>query len=70
MDYSLTVRLFESENSQPVVYTESYRGLPGDPTVEMRFPGAPAEVIRMELDVLNLNEGDRAKIHLRELVLE
>ncbi|MEW6567192.1 MAG: glycosyltransferase family 39 protein [Chloroflexota bacterium] len=70
MDYQLTVRLFETETSQPVVYREAYRGLPGDPTVEMRFSEGPAQVIRIELEALNLNEGERSKIHLRELVLD
>ncbi len=70
MDYELTVRLFESEGAEPVVYHETYSGLPGDPTVEVMFDRGPQRVVRMELAIRNVNEGERAKIHLRELVLE
>ena len=70
MDFSLTVRLFASNTAEPVVYSESYRNLPQDPTVEMAFDEAPGSVVRIEMEIRNLNEGETAKIHLRELVLE
>ncbi len=70
MDYELTLRLFASDESAPVEYVETYRGLPGDPTVEVRFDRGPERIVRMELGIRNINEGDRAKIHLRELVLQ
>jgi len=70
MDFSLTVRLFAGNTEEPVVYSESYRNLPGDPTVEMAFDQGPQSVVRIEMDIRNLNQGDTANIHLRELVLE
>jgi hypothetical protein len=70
MDYSLTIRLFGSETAEPVVYNETYRNLPEDPTVEVAFDDGPESVVRIEMEIRNLNEGDIAKIHLRELVLE
>jgi hypothetical protein len=69
MDMGLTVRLYAPGSDEPVEYSQEYRNLPGDPTVEMLFPGAPSQVSRIEIEVGNLNAGDRAKIHLRELVL-
>jgi hypothetical protein len=70
MDFSLTVRLFASNTAEPVVYSESYRNLPGDPTAEMAFDDSPGSVVRIEMEIHNLNEGETAKIHLRELILE
>jgi hypothetical protein len=68
MDFDLTVRLYSTEGGEPVVYTETYAGLPNDPTVNLDFPGAPAQVSRVEIEVLHLTEPPgAAKIHLREI---
>ncbi|MCW5848667.1 MAG: hypothetical protein KIT87_01025 [Anaerolineae bacterium] len=67
MDFSLTVSLYATPTSQPVTYTESYRGLPPDPHVEMKFPNAPPQVTKVRIEVKDLNAGELAKIHIREL---
>jgi 4-amino-4-deoxy-L-arabinose transferase-like glycosyltransferase len=68
MDFALTVRLFAPGDSEPVVYAETYTGLPNDPTVSIDFDEAPAQVSRLEMEVLHLTEPPgAAKIHLREI---
>ncbi|MCX6071111.1 MAG: hypothetical protein NTU91_09665, partial [Chloroflexi bacterium] len=67
MDFALTVRLYATAGGPPVVYTETYTGLPSDPTVSLDFPGAPAQVSRLEMEILHLTEPGAAKIHLREI---
>ena len=67
MSFALTVRLYAAGSSDPVVYAETYSGLPNDPTVSLDFTGAPAQVSRVEIEVLHLTEPGAAKIHLREI---
>jgi hypothetical protein len=67
MDFALTVRLYATAGGPPVVYTETYTGLSSDPTVSLDFPGAPAQVSRLEIEVLDLTDPGAAKIHLREI---
>lgn len=69
MDFSLTVQLYTGSDSGPITYTETYRGLPPDPHVEMDFEGGPYAVSKMRLEIKNLKAGDRAHIHVRELAL-
>jgi len=70
MDFSLVVRLYAAGEEEPVVSTATYEGLPPDPTVEMVFGDPPLAVARLEIEILHLNAGESAKIHVRELVLE
>ncbi len=67
MDFTLTVKLYADPAGEPSVYTETYRGLPPDPHVEMAFDGAPEQVTKMRLEILQLNAGNEVHIHVREL---
>lgn len=67
MDFTLTARLYRDAAGEPQVYSETYRGLPPDPTVELRFDQGPASVTRLRLEVLQLNAGPEVHIHVREL---
>ncbi len=67
MDFALTVTLFADEAAEPIVYRQEYRGLPADPYVELLFDQGPAQVVRMHIEVQDLNAGETAKIHIREL---
>ena len=69
MDFSLTVRLYENEESEPISYTAVYRGLPPDPHVELAFDRGPHTVTRMRIEIKDLRAGEVAKIHIRELTL-
>jgi hypothetical protein len=67
MESAITVRLVPAAGGQPVVYAGTYRDLPMDPTIRIDFPGAPAEVARIEIEIQHLLEPGPAKIHLREI---
>jgi hypothetical protein len=70
MDFSLTVELFPAGEGESLVVSETYRGLPPDPHVELDFPDPPLRVEKLRLEVLHLGAGEEAKIHIRELSLK
>lgn len=67
MDFTITIRLYHGEESDPIIYSRTYRGLPSDPHVEIDFEGAPHPVSRIQLEILDLHAGETAHIHIREL---
>jgi len=67
MDFSLTAKLFAPETVEPITYAQTYRGLPPDPHAELAFDKGPPAVARLRLEILQLNAGDEAHIHVREL---
>ena len=69
MDFELTLRLVPPDSDQTITLRSRHVGLPPDPTVQVNFPDAPFEVQRLEIEVRDINQGEPAKIHLRELQL-
>ncbi len=69
MDFELTLRLVPPDSDQTITLRSRHVGLPPDPTVQVNFPDAPFEVQRLEIEVRDINQGEPAKIHLRELEL-
>lgn len=69
MDFAVTATLTPPEG-EAVVVEQEFRGLGGDPHVEMAFPGAPAAVASLLLEIRDLNAGEDVKIHVRELGIE
>ena len=67
MDFTLTAKLYTDPAGEPVAYTQTFRGLPPDPHVDMAFEGAPDAVTKLRLEVLQLNAGNEVHIHVREL---
>ncbi|MGC8779670.1 MAG: ArnT family glycosyltransferase, partial [Anaerolineae bacterium] len=67
MDFTLKVSLYEDERADPIVYEQTFRNLPPDPTVEMAFDRGPAQTIRARIEILQLNAGADVHIHVREL---
>ena len=45
-----------------------YRNQPDDPHVDLGLPGG-TPVGKLRIEITNLNEGDVAKIHVREITL-
>ena len=70
MDFALTARLTGEGAVEPVVYSETYRGLPPDPTVEMVFDRGPGKVAKLRLEIQQLNVGEEVHVHVRELKLK
>lgn len=67
MDFTLTVSLYASENSAPIVYTQTYRDLPPDPHIELPFTDAPETIKKMRVEIKAENIGGQARIHVREI---
>jgi hypothetical protein len=69
MDIDLEIRLFQGEAAEPVIYQQTFNGLPPDPTVEFQFEDGSSLVTKIEISVTNILEGPKAKVHIREIVL-
>lgn len=68
MDFTLKAELF-AQDGNTVVYEETYRGLPGDPHIDLVLDRGPQLVTRLRLEVLSLNGGEQPHIHIREIKL-
>lgn len=66
MDFAIKATLVPPEG-EPVEFAQEFRGLGGDPHIEMPFPDAPALVEVLVLEIRDLNAGEDVKIHVREL---
>jgi hypothetical protein len=69
MNFSITVYMYLDDEDTPVKLSEAYQDNPNDPQVEMDFGQEYSGVRRLRFEILNLNEADSAKIHIRELQL-
>lgn len=67
MDYTLTAELYADPEGEPQVYETTQRNIPGDPHLDMIFDQGPELISRVRLVLLNLNAGESAHIHIREL---
>ncbi|MCX6031142.1 MAG: YfhO family protein [Chloroflexi bacterium] len=67
MDFTLTAQLTADGATAPVAYSQTFRGLPPDPHVELAFERGPAAVKKLRLEILQLNAGNEVHIHVREL---
>ena len=70
MDFTLTAKLTGAGQVEPIVYTETYHGLPPDPRVELAFDRGPELVEKLRLEIQQLNAGEEVHIHVRELKLK
>jgi hypothetical protein len=69
-DYTVFARLYGADGALAHEYAQDFRGQPPDPTVTLAFPGAPAAVARLVLEIRdNLAEG-AANLHIREVSLQ
>jgi hypothetical protein len=68
VDIKLTVSLYADPQGGAEVY-QLTRNQVNDPHVSMSFPGAPAEVRKVRIEILNVLSGETANIHIRELHL-
>jgi hypothetical protein len=69
MDFELDVRLYATPELDPIIYHQSYQGLPDDPTVQIDFDLGPEHVHVVEVEILSIRPADPVKIHIRELTL-
>jgi hypothetical protein len=69
MDFTWTLKLYPPGDENPIIYEKTYRNLPGEPHIGEDFNRGPVLVSKMRLEIKDLNSGERAKIHIRELTL-
>lgn len=67
MDFMLNVSVYAPGETEPVVYSREYLGMPPDPTIEMALDRNRDAVKRLKLEILSLSEGGEAHIHVRDL---
>ena len=68
MDFTITAML-ESSMGDNAEYSETFRGIPGDPHIEMLFENPPESVDRVRFEIFSHTHGESAHIHIRELEL-
>jgi hypothetical protein len=68
MDFTITAML-ESSMGDYAEYSETFRGIPGDPHIEMLFENPPESLDRIRLEIFSHTHGESAHIHIRELEL-
>ncbi|MFN3309397.1 MAG: hypothetical protein ACK44E_09335, partial [Anaerolineales bacterium] len=66
MDFELVLYLYPEGQTEPIELRQEYRGLPPDPSVELLFP-QEMNLAKMRIEVRDLNYGEIANIHIREL---
>jgi 4-amino-4-deoxy-L-arabinose transferase-like glycosyltransferase len=69
MDFTLTVTVYSGDVSAGQVYSQSYTGLPNDPTVTLSFGAQPIEVQKIRIEVKDDRIGTDNHIHIREVQL-
>jgi hypothetical protein len=67
MDFSLKVIATSAGAAAPREATMEYRNLPEDPHVDIQLPGGSQPVSKLRIEIANLNQGDVANIHVREI---
>ncbi len=67
MDFEVSIEATPSDGSPPRSYTTSYVGQPPDPAVEYTLPDGTLTVTKLRLAIRNLNEGEVAHIHVRDV---
>jgi hypothetical protein len=70
MDMMIVVRVYAGETAEPFEYSNSFYGLPEDPTVEFEFDNAPPRLTRVDISVKNLNADSEGNVHIREITFE
>jgi len=69
VNIQVTVNLYATPEAKPVVYEGVFMNASGNAPVSMEFNQGPATVARIHFEFLNIQSGDTANIHIRELQL-
>lgn len=69
MEFSLRIIATPATGGEPLITEQVFRGLPGEPHVELPLTGGAQPLSTLRIEITNLNEGDVAHIHVRELQL-
>jgi hypothetical protein len=70
MDFSVKVIATPADGSAPHEATQEYRNQPDDPHVDLALPGGAQPLSKLRIEITNLNQGETANIHVREISLK
>lgn len=70
MNFGVKIVATPPDGSAPIeLTTPVYQNLPGEPHVDIDLPGGPRSVSLLRVEITNIDSGETAHIHLRELTL-
>ena len=69
MDFIFTISVQSIGEEEPLTFSQEFRGLPDDPTVEISFGRKLYDVELVVIEIESLTPGNPFKIHVRELEL-
>ena len=69
VNLQVTVKLYPHPEAEPVIYEGLFMNASGNNPVSMEFPQGPDRVAKIHFEFLNVQSGDTANIHIRELKL-
>lgn len=69
MDFVVRATLWGDGELNPRTYSGRYEGLPGEPSISLDFPDAPADITQLRIEIEQLNPPEEVHIHVRELKL-
>ena len=67
VDFTVTLHVYADGAPDPQVYSQTFRGLPSDPTVEFDFQPAPQAIHRVSVEISDNAAGPTAAVHVREI---
>jgi hypothetical protein len=66
--FQVKAEVFIAGATGPQTFSQTYQNLPADPHIELPFTGLTTPIQRIIIGITNLNAGDTANIHVREIV--
>ena len=66
-DFTINIDLYAPGATQPVHYSQTYKGLPPDPVVNITFNNGPALSSRIYIEIKDNTSGDMSQIHVRTI---
>jgi len=69
MNFGLKLIATPADGSAPREAAMEYRNLPDDPHVDLALPVGTPPISKLRIEITNLNQGDVANIHVREINL-
>jgi 4-amino-4-deoxy-L-arabinose transferase-like glycosyltransferase len=70
MDFTLKVEATPASGDPPRSTTMTYRNMPDDPHVDLALPSGGQPISKLRIEITNINSGDTANIHVREVSLK
>jgi hypothetical protein len=70
MQFSLKVEITPADGGAARSFVHEYRDLPMDPHIDLPLPDGPQDVSKLRLEIKDLNAGENAHIHIREVALQ